>query len=65
VRHIRSRCGEALRIVGSGGIFSAEEAAEKLNAGAVLVQVWTGFIYEGPAITKRILRYLREEKPQN
>lgn len=65
VRHIKSRCGEAFGIVGSGGIFTPEEAAEKLNAGAVLVQVWTGFIYEGPAITRRILRYLRGEPPQN
>jgi dihydroorotate dehydrogenase len=65
VRHIKSRCGEAFGIVGSGGIFTAEEAAEKLKAGAVLVQVWTGFIYEGPAITRRILQYLQKEHPQN
>src|SRR5262249_9437781 len=65
VRHIRSQLGDAFGIVGSGGIFTAEEAAEKLSAGAMLVQVWTGFIYEGPAITRRILRHLLAYKSQN
>jgi dihydroorotate dehydrogenase len=37
-----------------GGIFSAADAQEKLAAGAALVQLYTGFIYEGPALVKRI-----------
>jgi dihydroorotate dehydrogenase len=38
----------------SGGIFTAADAREKLRAGASLVQVWTGFIYEGPGIARNI-----------
>jgi len=41
-------------IISSGGIFTAKDAEEKFKAGASLVQVWTGFIYEGPAIVKNI-----------
>jgi dihydroorotate dehydrogenase len=43
-------------MIGSGGIHSAIDAKEKIDAGATLVQIWTGFIYEGPALVKRILR---------
>lgn len=43
-----------LPIIGSGGIFTAADAAEKLGAGAQLIEVWTGFVYEGPAIAKNI-----------
>ncbi|PWU23432.1 dihydroorotate dehydrogenase (quinone) [Candidatus Cerribacteria bacterium 'Amazon FNV 2010 28 9'] len=58
IRHLAS-CGQyAFGIVGSGGIFTAEDAMEKLNAGASLIQVWTGFIYEGPSITRKILQHL-------
>ena len=46
--------GDRLPIIASGGIFNAEDATNKLNAGASLVQVWTGFVYEGPAIVKNI-----------
>jgi len=45
-------------IIGVGGIHSPEDANEKLRAGAVLVQLYTGFIYEGPGLIKRILREL-------
>jgi len=41
-------------LIGSGGVFTGEDAREKMEHGASLVQVWTGFIYEGPAIVKRI-----------
>jgi len=41
-------------VIASGGIFTAADAKEKLDAGASLIQVWTGFIYEGPFITRRI-----------
>jgi dihydroorotate dehydrogenase len=42
-------------IVGVGGIFNAQDAQAKLDAGANLVQVYTGFVYEGPSIVKKIL----------
>ena len=41
-------------VVSSGGIFTADDAKEKFMAGAAIVQVWTGFIYEGPGIAKKI-----------
>jgi dihydroorotate dehydrogenase len=45
-----------LPIIGSGGIYTGKDAIEKMNAGATLIQVWTGFIYEGPAIVKNICK---------
>lgn len=45
-------------IIASGGIFTGEDAKEKIEAGASLVQVWTGFIYEGPGIVKKICAQL-------
>jgi dihydroorotate dehydrogenase len=45
-------------LIASGGIFTGEDAKEKLDAGASLVQVWTGFIYEGPTIVKKIMSQL-------
>jgi len=54
VRYLRQRLPRPLVIIGVGGIDSAEAALEKLNAGADLVQVYTGLIYEGPALVKRI-----------
>ncbi len=54
VRYLRQRLPRPLVIIGVGGIDSAEAAMEKLNAGADLVQVYTGLIYEGPALVKRI-----------
>ena len=45
-------------VIASGGIFTGEDAKEKINAGASMVQVWTGFIYEGPSIVKKICKAL-------
>jgi dihydroorotate dehydrogenase (NAD+) catalytic subunit len=47
-----------LAIIGVGGVMGPEDARAKLDAGAVLVQVYTGFIYEGPTVVQRILRGL-------
>lgn len=58
VRYIHEQTGGRIPIIASGGIFTGEDAREKMAAGAVLVQVWTGFIYEGPFITRRISRIL-------
>ena len=54
IRYIHERAGKQIPIIAAGGIFTAEDAREKLEAGAVLVQVYTGFIYEGPTIAKNI-----------
>ena len=51
--------GNRLPIIASGGIFKPEDAKAKLDAGASLVQVWTGFIYEGPGIVKNILQAIK------
>jgi dihydroorotate dehydrogenase len=59
VKYISDRTSGAIPIIASGGIFSADDAQEKFNAGAALVQVWTGFIYEGPGIVKNILSGLK------
>ena len=58
VKYISERTGGKLPIMASGGIFTAADAIEKLEAGASLVQVWTGFIYEGPSIVKNICKGL-------
>ena len=54
VQYIHQKTGGAIPIIASGGIFYSADAKEKINSGASLVEVWTGFIYEGPFIVKRI-----------
>jgi dihydroorotate dehydrogenase len=58
VLYIHEKTNGQLPIIGSGGIFTGADAQEKLAAGASLVQLWTGFVYEGPSIVKKICRYL-------
>lgn len=58
IRYLHQKSNGNIPIIAAGGIFTAEDAKEKLNAGAVLVQVYTGFIYEGPAIVKNICKGL-------
>jgi dihydroorotate dehydrogenase len=58
VRHIRRQTKGHLPIIGVGGIFTAADAYEKIRAGARLVEVWTGMIFEGPSITRDINRGL-------
>ncbi|MBC2839929.1 quinone-dependent dihydroorotate dehydrogenase [Robiginitalea sp. SC105] len=71
-RPLRKRATEVIRflvregrgefpVIGVGGIHSAEDALEKLEAGASLVQIWTGFVYEGPALVRRINKRLLEK----
>jgi dihydroorotate dehydrogenase len=62
VKYLHAKLGSNIPIIASGGIFTGADAIEKLKAGAVLVQVWTGFIYEGPAIAKRIATHLHSAK---
>jgi dihydroorotate dehydrogenase len=54
VRHLYRAVGGWLPIIGVGGIFTADDAYEKIKAGASAVQIYTGFVYEGPAAVKRI-----------
>jgi dihydroorotate dehydrogenase len=56
IRYIAEKTNRQLPIIGSGGIHSAEDAREKIKAGADLIQIWTGFIYEGPGLVKKILK---------
>ena len=58
VRYINHQTKGKIPVIASGGIFTGEDAKEKLDAGAALVQVWTGFVYEGPAIVKNICKQL-------
>ncbi len=58
IRRAWLRSGGKLPIIGVGGVFTAQDVYEKLRAGASVVQVYTGFIYEGPGMVRRILREL-------
>ena len=61
VQYISKQTAGKIPVIASGGIFSGADAKEKMAAGASLVQVWTGFIYEGPAIVKNICRELAKK----
>jgi len=54
IKYLADTSNKSFPIIGVGGIHSAEDALEKLNAGADLVQIYTGFIYEGPGLIKKI-----------
>ena len=58
IRFLAEKSGKAFPIIGVGGIHSEKDALEKLEAGADLVQLYTGFIYEGPSLVKRINKEL-------
>ena len=58
LKRIRTRSQGRLPVISSGGVFTAKDALERLEAGACLVQVWTGFVYEGPATASRICKGL-------
>jgi dihydroorotate dehydrogenase len=62
IRYISRKTGGKLPIIGVGGIMSAADALEKLRAGATLVQIYTGFIYEGPRLVKKINRAILEDQ---
>jgi len=58
VKYIFEKTKGEIPIIASGGIFNGADAKEKFSAGASLIQVWTGFIYEGPGIAKNICKHL-------
>jgi dihydroorotate dehydrogenase len=59
IRYLYSKSNGAFPIIGVGGIHTSQNAQEKIDAGAALVQVYTGFIYEGPAIARNIANHIR------
>src|SRR5690606_34250552 len=60
IRQLRAKLPPAYPIIGAGGIMSAGDARAKLAAGATLVQLYTGLIYEGPALVGACARALRD-----
>lgn len=58
LNYLHQGLGSNIPIIASGGIFTGSDAQEKLKAGANLIQVWTGFVYEGPRMAKNICEYL-------
>jgi len=65
IRYLAKRSNKAFPIIGVGGIQTAADAIEKLEAGASLVQVYSGFIYEGPGMLKRINKGILNWKQRN
>lgn len=63
-RYIASKTEGKIPIISSGGIFTSQDAQERIDEGATLIQVWTGFIYEGPVIAKKILKGLQFKKAE-
>jgi dihydroorotate dehydrogenase len=60
LRYLHQNSGGRIPIVSVGGIMTAQDAVEKIQAGASLVQVYTGMIYQGPAFVKEIKKALVE-----
>ncbi|MDF1516824.1 MAG: quinone-dependent dihydroorotate dehydrogenase [Lutibacter sp.] len=58
IKYLATKSNKAFPIIGVGGIHSPEDGLEKINAGADLIQIYTGFIYEGPALVKKINKAL-------
>jgi dihydroorotate dehydrogenase len=61
IRHIYQQTGDRVKIIGVGGIFNADDAWEKIAAGASLVQVYTGLVYEGPSLAQTIVAGLAQK----
>nr|WP_159913605.1 quinone-dependent dihydroorotate dehydrogenase [Pantoea sp. 18069] len=60
IRQLRAALGPNYPIIGVGGIMSADDAVEKIRAGADVVQIYSGLIYEGPALVQRAARAIRQ-----
>lgn len=64
IRYLHTKSNGSFPIIGVGGIHSEQDALEKLEAGARLVQLYTGFIYEGPGLVKRINKAILKQRLQ-
>ncbi|WMI65772.1 quinone-dependent dihydroorotate dehydrogenase [Aestuariibaculum sp. YM273] len=62
IKYLADKSNKSFPIIGVGGVHSADDALEKIKAGADLVQVYTGFIYEGPSLVKSINKAILQEK---
>jgi dihydroorotate dehydrogenase len=62
IRQLRSRLGTGYPIIGVGGILSGADAANKLQAGADMVQVYSGLIYKGPALVTEVAQALKSQR---
>lgn len=62
IRKLHAELGSAVPIIGVGGIFSGDDARTKLSAGASLVQLYTGFIYRGPALVAECVKAIAAER---
>ena len=60
VRYIREKSRGRLPIIGAGGIMTPAQAQEMLDAGASLIEIYTGFIYNGPGYVEKILKHLEK-----
>jgi dihydroorotate dehydrogenase len=61
IRYLKDKSGGEIPVIGVGGIMSVDDALEKLRAGASLIQIYTGFIYNGPAFIRQINRAIERE----
>ena len=59
IAYLKTKSNNAFPVIGVGGIHSPEDAIEKIKAGADLIQLYTGFIYEGPALIKNINKEIK------
>ncbi len=64
IRFLSEKSNKSFPIIGVGGIHTAEDALEKLEAGADLIQLWTGFVYEGPGLVKRVNKAILSAQKQ-
>lgn len=62
LNYIHKKNPESWILVGSGGVFNGADAIEKTNHGADLIQIWTGFVYEGPMVVRKIMKSLKTKK---
>ncbi|MGZ7041823.1 MAG: quinone-dependent dihydroorotate dehydrogenase, partial [Thermoanaerobaculia bacterium] len=65
LRKVRERVGAGYPLIGVGGIFTAGDVREKMDAGADLVQLYTSFIYDGPALPSRLARELADQRAES
>jgi len=59
IRQLRAALGSGFPIIGVGGILSADDAVSKIRAGADVVQIYTGLIYEGPALVAKAAKAIK------